>query len=150
MNNSYITNSFSETQNLGEEFIKKTKNRIIALHGDLGSGKTTFVQGLAKALGIKKRIISPTFIIIRSYKINLKNQKSKIKNPGKESLYHIDLYRISGEGDVAALELAEIIKNPKNIVVIEWPEKIKMLLPKESSKVYFKYIDENRRKIVII
>lgn len=72
----FITSSYEETQKLGKEFTKKLQGGdIIALYGELGSGKTTFVQGLAKGLGIKRRIISPTFIIIRSY--TLINQKSK-------------------------------------------------------------------------
>lgn len=71
----YITNSSEETKKIAENFAKKLKGGdIVALYGELGSGKTTFVQGLAKGLGIKKRIISPTFIIVRSYKIEFKSQ----------------------------------------------------------------------------
>jgi tRNA threonylcarbamoyladenosine biosynthesis protein TsaE len=113
---------------------------ILALTGELGSGKTTWVQGLAKGLGIKKRIISPTFIIVRKYQID------KVKN-----LFHVDLYRL--EGDLEAegdnLGLTEIWGDSQNVVVIEWAEKIKDLLPKQTKWVKFKYWGKNERKIII-
>jgi tRNA threonylcarbamoyladenosine biosynthesis protein TsaE len=102
----------------------------------LGSGKTTFVQGLAEGLGIKQRIISPTFIIMRSYE------------SGSKNFYHVDLYRIESEQDVEGLGLLEFMNDPQNIVVIEWPEKIKNLLPSMRIDIIFNYIDEERREIV--
>ncbi len=163
----FITNSFRETQRLGEGFAKRlhlcqgvtlTKKGacVIALYGELGSGKTTFVQGLAEGLGIKKRIVSPTFIIVRSY--NIENQKSKIKNQKYKSkvkileigtLYHIDLYRIAKEKDVVELGLKEILDNPNNIVVIEWAEKMRSFLPNTRIEIKFSYIDREKRKIDI-
>jgi len=133
-----ITNSFSETQKLGEEFAKNLKGGgILCLFGDLGSGKTTFVQGLAKGLGIKNKIISPTFIIMRTYQLT------------PNSFYHVDLYRIENEKDVEGLGLLEIINDPQNIVVIEWPDKIENILPEKRINILFNYVDENRRKITI-
>lgn len=124
-----ITNSFEETQKLGEEFAKNLEDkRIVTLYGQLGSGKTTFVQGIAKGLGIKNRIISPTFIIIRSYK----------------NFYHVDLYRT--EGNLEELGLEEIINDPKNVVVIEWAEKLNNL-PKDRRDIYFEYLENDKRKI---
>lgn len=176
----FITNSFEETQNLGKEFVsrseillRRTKGpRVIALYGDLGSGKTIFVQGLASGLGIKRRIISPTFIIVRSYKIKIKNparlasesvagrQKSIIKNPNfaKASLgrqnskffYHIDLYRTETADDIRGLGIDEIIGNSNNIIVVEWAEKMREFLPKKRIDIYFEYLDENKRKIKFI
>jgi tRNA threonylcarbamoyladenosine biosynthesis protein TsaE len=134
----FITNSFEETQKLGEEFAKSLKHgEIIALYGDLGSGKTTFVQGLAKGFWIKRRIISPTFIIVRSYKL------------GIGSFYHIDLYRIQGEKEIESLGIEEIIKDPQNIVVIEWAENMERFLPKERWDVRFEYAEGNKRRIAI-
>src|SRR5664279_2141969 len=99
MTKKYINNSFEETQHLGYEFAKNIKQgQVLALFGDLGSGKTTFVQGFAKGLGITKKIISPTFIIVRSYEIGVRN------------FYHVDLYRIHNESDIDGLGLLEIIK----------------------------------------
>ena len=106
------------------------------MYGELGAGKTTFAQGLAKGLGIKRRVISPTFIIIRSYE--------------NEKFYHVDLYRIENETDIKELGIKEILKNSKNIVAVEWPEKIEKLIPRNRIETYFEYIDENRRKITIV
>ncbi|MBI4089617.1 MAG: tRNA (adenosine(37)-N6)-threonylcarbamoyltransferase complex ATPase subunit type 1 TsaE [Candidatus Levybacteria bacterium] len=141
----FITNNYLETQNLGKESARNIleKNRVIALYGDLGSGKTTFVQGLAKGLGIKKRIISPTFIIVRKYELRIKNHESRIIN-----FYHIDLYRIENEKDVESLGIEEILNDSQNIVAIEWAEKIKKLLPKKRIDINFFYEKDDRRKIV--
>lgn len=135
-----LTKSAEETQQFGELFAKKlNKQSIIALSGDLGAGKTTFVQGLAKGVGITKRIISPTFIIIRKYRI-----KKQVKE-----FYHIDLYRIHSEKDLEGLGLQEILHDPEAIVVIEWPEKLGSLLPKERWDICFEHVGENERKITI-
>src|SRR3989338_4024981 len=123
----FITNNFEETQRLGKNFAKNLRaGDVVALYGDLGSGKTTFVQGLAEGLGIKNRIISPTFIIIRMYAISDKRQATS----GKK-FYHIDLYRVENEKDIEGLGLEEIINNKNNIVVIEWAEKLKSYLPRQ-------------------
>lgn len=131
-----ITDNYQKTQSLGEEFAKKlTGGEVVALHGNLGGGKTTFTQGIAKGLGIKKRIISPTFVIVRTYKIGFKN------------FYHIDLYRVQSKNDIEGLGIEEILGNPENIVVIEWAERLGNLLPKQRIDVYFEYIDAEKRKI---
>ena len=140
-----ITNNFQETQQFGKAFTKQLKGgEVLALYGDLGSGKTTFMQGLAQGLGIKKNIISPTFIIMRSYNIGIKNQESGIKE-----LYHIDLYRIRGEEDVESLGLLDLLNQPENIVAIEWPDKIENLLPEKHINIYFEYIEGDKRQIRI-
>lgn len=113
---------------------------IIALTGELGSGKTTFVQGLAKGLGIKKRVLSPTFIMMRQY---------AICHMPYAFFYHIDLYRVENEKDVEGLGLEEIWSNPGNVVAIEWAEKIKKILPKRRIDIHFKYLNNNQRKITI-
>lgn len=146
-----ITSSREKTIELGEKIAHELKSkRILALYGDLGSGKTTFVQGLAKGLGIKKRIISPTFVISRQYKIptHLGGGEATTSTPARcNAFYHIDLYRIENKRDLEGLGLEEIINDLQNIVVIEWAEKIKHLLSERRIDIYFEYIDENRRRI---
>jgi len=135
----FITNSFEETQNLGKELAKTLKGgELVALYGNLGGGKTTFVQGLALGLGIKRRIISPTFIIIRTYDLRPK------------TFYHIDLYRTETADDIRGLGIDEIIGNSNNIIVVEWAEKMKDFLPEKRIDIYFEYLDENKRKIKFI
>lgn len=150
MNKTIVTKSGAETQKLGEDFAPHVKNGgIILLYGDLGSGKTTFTQGLAKGLGLTNRIISPTFVIIRTYEIQGKNQNSKFESKGINSkvFYHIDLYRIETEHDLEGLGIKEILKDPNNIVVIEWPEKLYRNIPNKRFEIKFSVLDNNLHKI---
>lgn len=134
----YITNNSYETMKIGEDIAKALKGgEVLALYGDLGSGKTTFVQGLAKGLEIKTRIISPTFIIVRQYKVGFKN------------FYHIDLYRLEDLKQIEGLGIKEILNDSENIVAVEWPERIKDLLPRKRYEIRFEVIDENKRKILV-
>lgn len=140
-----ITKSARETQKLGEslaaDIVSGKLSNTIALTGDLGSGKTTFVQGLAKGLGITGRIISPTFIIVRKYPV-----KSKDKD-----FYHVDLYRLEKDMDkeVFNLGLPYVWSEPQNIIVIEWAEKVQNLIPSGATWISFESLDEDKRKIVI-
>lgn len=141
----FITNGSEETQKLGRDFAKVLgKGDIVCLYGTLGSGKTTFVQGLAQGLGIKRRIVSPTFIIVRNYRIT--NYDLRFKN-----FYHIDLYRIENKEDVEGLALEEILNDIQNIVVVEWAERLRTLMPAKRIDVKFSFDPqvggENARKI---
>lgn len=143
----FITQSFEETQRMGEEFArnslgKKDKAMVVALYADLGGGKTTFVQGMAKGLGIKKRLISPTFILLREYKINNKEL-------GFMSFYHIDLYRLEDEKQIEGLGIKEILDDPQNVVAIEWAERMGSLLPEKRIDIKFEQLEEDKRKIKI-
>ncbi len=149
-NMEYITKSARETKALAREFrnslIQDEKSEIrdgengtvIALSGDLGAGKTTFMQGLAEALGVTQRIVSPTFILMKRYELS------------DGMLFHLDMYRLpdNNQEEIENLGLADIWSNPKNIVVIEWAEKIKDSLPKDTRWIRFEYIGEDKRKIV--
>lgn len=143
------TSSSRETQEFGENFAKKLRGgEILALVGDLGSGKTTFVQGLARGLGIKSRVISPTFILMRQYeKPSLKRSLlSKLK-----FFYHIDLYRLEGDftDEVKNLGLDDVWGKKDTIVAVEWAEKIKDLFPKNTIWIKFDTKSENQRLIDI-
>ena len=131
----YITNSFKETQKLGELLAMELKGgKVICMEGDLGAGKTTFTQGLLKGLKVKGPYTSPTFVVMKEY-------KKKDKN-----IYHIDAYRIN-ENDLLNLGWEELISNPKNIIIVEWSERVKKILPKDSIKIKFDWVDEQQRKI---
>lgn len=143
-----ITASEAETKKaaslLAKEIQKKPLNikgaLIIGLEGELGSGKTNFVQGFAKQLRVKQRLTSPTFVLLKCYKINA----------GQFSyLYHVDCYRLDRPNSLRELDFEQITADSKNILLIEWAEKIKPLLPKNIIWINFKVISNNQRKIII-
>jgi len=110
---------------------------IIALYGELGAGKTIFVQGLAKGLGYEGKVFSPTFIFMRPYKL-----KGIIK-----TLYHIDLFRLEGVPDLKNIGIEEFLSETDAVSVIEWAEKIEYLLPKNVIKIKIERKSETDRKI---
>ena len=150
MKKQYLTHNLRQTQKIAKELAKEIfKNpslnkeaTVIGLVGDLGAGKTSFVQGFAKGLGIKEGILSPTFIILKRYKIQ--NTKYKIQN-----LYHIDCYRTDNSKEILDLGFKEIISNSKNIVIVEWADKIKKIMPENTTWIELKFIDIKTRKIMI-
>lgn len=143
-----ITNNAKETQKLGEELaayiIKGRKEgtvvpHIVCLYGELGAGKTVFTQGFAKGLGLTSRLVSPTFIIVRRYDINLCVQY----------LYHVDLYRLHKIEDIEALSLVELFKDQHAIVVVEWAERLGRLLPRKRIDVRWEAVVDDTRTITI-
>lgn len=158
MGKEILTYSPIQTKKLGQTLAKKIlkispkkKAVVLGLVGDLGGGKTTFLQGFAKGLGIKQKILSPTFIIMKKFQIpNPKLQTNfKFQLPKFQTFYHFDCYRIERPKEILALGFKEIILNPKNIVVIEWAEKIRKILPKNTILIKFEFIDRKTRKIKI-
>ncbi len=116
---------------------------IICLAGDLGAGKTTFAQGLLKGLKIKGPYTSPTFAIVKEYKINL---KFKISNLKLLSVYHIDAYRITAK-DLLELGFGDFVGKKNTVVILEWPEKVKKIIPKDAVWINFQWIGEKEREI---
>lgn len=123
-----------DTIELAQNFeSEKFPNMIICLNGELGSGKTVFTKGLANALGITDTITSPTFSIIKEY-------------DGELSLYHMDVYRLDGNTHGVGIE--EYFTKG-GVVVIEWADTIKDILPSERLDIKFKVLDENKRVLVL-
>lgn len=134
-----VSSSEEETKKIATKLAKQVSHGVIALTGELGAGKTVFVQGFAKGLGIKEKIISPTFVLIRQHQIPKLNK----------TLFHIDLCRLENLKDLKQLGLEEILFNPNNIVLIEWAEKLEKLLPKNATKINIERLKENKRLITI-
>lgn len=133
-----ISHFEKETKDLAKKISQNITQNVIILTGELGAGKTVFVQGFAKGLGIKDKIISPTFVLIRQHKID-----------SKKTLYHIDLYRLETIKELQSIGLKEICSNPNNIVLIEWGEKAKDLLPKNTIWIKFENLEGNKRRITV-
>lgn len=143
------TNSAEETQKVAAEFAAQIMRRkpaktavVLALSGDLGAGKTTFLQGFAKALGVEEVVNSPTFVIMKKFQI--------LEGPSFQYFYHLDCYRLESPEEILELGFGEIISNPENIVAIEWPEKISNLLPKSSIPITFTHLEENKREVTVL
>lgn len=131
----FLTNNFKQTQKLGEMLAGELRGgEIICLTGELGSGKTTFAQGVLCGLRAKGPYISPTFVVMKQYKVESQN------------IYHIDAYRVSAK-DILDLGWEEIVSNKNNIVIVEWAERIKSIIPKKAVWIFFKHMDNNQRKM---
>jgi len=137
MGKTFLTNSYRETQELAKKIAKSLDFNVIGLRGDLGGGKTTFTQGFAKQLGIKDKILSPTFVILKKFKMK------------KGYLYHIDCYRLEDSRELEELGFNDIIKDKNNIVILEWADIVKDILPKETIFIDFEFIDKDKRKICL-
>jgi tRNA threonylcarbamoyladenosine biosynthesis protein TsaE len=131
-----ITKSTEDTKKIGIDMAKGLSGgEVICLEGDLGAGKTTFTQGLLEGLGADGPYTSPTFAIMKKYETRDKN------------IYHIDTYRVEAD-DLLDLGWEEIIFDKNNIVIVEWPERVKRIIPKNKIHVDFKWINENKRKLI--
>ena len=130
------TKNYKETILLGERIGRSLKpDDIVALSGELGAGKTTLIQGIAKGLGVENWVTSPTFTLINEFE-------------GKLNLYHIDLYRIENIDDAEDLAIEEYFTKG-GVTVIEWAEKIRSILPVKTIKIGIKIVSENERSFEI-
>lgn len=116
---------------------EKNQAMIIALSGNLGAGKTTFVQLLAKELGVSEKVTSPTFTIMKGYELS-----GEFKH-----LIHIDAYRIEDLNELGPLRFSELIANKTNLLCIEWAEKIESALPSEIIKISIEILPDETREI---
>lgn len=144
----YRSYSSAETKKIAAAFAKGILKRrpgshalVIGLSGDLGAGKTTFIQGFLRVLGIRGRITSPTFVLVKRYTLR----------PPRRHVHHMDSYRLNDHRHLKTLDFKKIISDPKNIVLIEWAEKIKKALPKDTLWIRFGHEKkESERKIIIM
>lgn len=141
-----ISKSVSDTEKIAEDFVKKLSlgfyntALVVGLYGDLGSGKTTFTQFIAKIFNIKEDITSPTYVIEKIYDIDTQNFKK---------LIHIDVYRLNSAKELLVLDWEKTVSDPRNIIFIEWPERVEEILPENHLKINFKFVSENEREIEI-
>lgn len=127
-----ISTSLSDTNTFAKELLSKNPH-VIGLYGDLGSGKTALTKAIAKNMGVSEEITSPTFVIAKFYK-------------GKDMrLIHIDAYRLHNGGEIAKLGFLEWVKEPNTIIVVEWPENIKEVMP-EHTRVECRFVNETTRE----
>lgn len=120
--------------------VKKSPDHatVIALSGELGAGKTTLTQALGKILGVEENMISPTFVIMKRYKLSASNWNL---------MTHIDAYRLKDERELEILGWQEMIENPDNLILIEWPERVPSIIPKHAHNISLGHVDEKTRSI---
>ena len=139
-----VSTSLKDTEQIAEDFVKKLSFHthdgalVVGLYGDLGSGKTTFTQDVAKIFGINETITSPTYIIEKIY---------PIKHMQFKNFIHIDAYRLNSAKELAVLDWERTVGDPKNIIFIEWPEKVLEILSVNHAKINFKFITDTEREI---
>ena len=156
-----LSKSLTETKAIAANFLDelvKTKKEVsserrrgttvVSLSGDLGSGKTIFAQAVAEILGIKERVTSPTFVIMKNYRLPKGVALSSGKATPWTQLVHIDCYRLDKADDLLHLGWNELVVNPGNLILIEWPERVGDLISSPILKIKFEVVGENSRKII--
>lgn len=132
----FISKTADQTKSLGKAMAKKlVPGDTVAFFGDLGSGKTTFIQGVLEGLGITERVTSPTFVFMKLYKVP------------EQTVFHIDLYRLEHQDQSKALGIEELLQDHNSIKLIEWPERIEALLPENTKRISFTTANEKERII---
>lgn len=142
-----LSKNIKETEEIAKLFLEKIlktkpKNEgalVVALSGDLGAGKTAFTQSVAKHLGIKEEIKSPTFVIYKKYYIK--------KLGVYKFMFHIDAYRLKNAKELLYLGWEEIINNKEHLVFIEWPENVSKIIPKGAKFVYISHNKNGSRNL---
>ena len=150
-----VSKNTSETTQIAKIFLNKIiKNNnsakgalVIGLSGDLGTGKTTFTQAIARHLGIKEKVNSPTVVIIKKYSIvgQIQQKTSSIKNAKYKFLFHLDAYRLKNEKELLYLGWDKIISNKEHLVFIEWPENVLKVIPATSVFIHISHTNQGYR-----
>jgi tRNA threonylcarbamoyladenosine biosynthesis protein TsaE len=142
----FLTRSPEETEAIARELVEDLnflKGRpgtalIVGLSGDLGAGKTAFVKGIGKALRVPHEITSPTFVIQKIY---------PTEHPHFSRLVHIDAYRLEEPSELVALNWHETATDPKNLIFVEWPERVEPVIPVRALRLNFEMVDQDTRRI---
>lgn len=141
MRNVFVTRSAQETRAFGEKVARTiTPGTLLCLRGDLGAGKTTLVQGLLEGLGAARPYVSPTFVIMKEYAL------PQVTTTGIGRIYHCDAYRVE-EKDFESLGFVEWCTDPQGLVILEWPERIRNILPEKRVEIVLKSLSESEREI---
>jgi tRNA threonylcarbamoyladenosine biosynthesis protein TsaE len=140
---SVTSKSLKDTENVAKEWLASlsTSNDsalVVGLYGNLGAGKTAFTQAVARELGVTDIVNSPTFVIEKIY---------ETKHADWKRLVHIDAYRLESAGELSVLQFEQLVTNKNNLILIEWPENVKEILPEEHERINFTFVDEETRKI---
>ena len=139
------TKSAKETQKIARLFAQDIKKGylkrplVLALEGNLGSGKTTFTQGLARTLGVKEKVVSPTFVLLKIYQLP--------SSVNFKHLIHIDCYRLDSPKDLLRLGFKNMLKDKDAILLIEWADRVRKILPSDATWIKFKH-DHSRGRIL--
>ena len=123
---------------LAHELMPKEHAAVVALTGDLGAGKTTFAQAFAKALGVDEHVTSPTYVIEKRYPLT--NQKFA-------HLVHIDAYRLADADELRKLDWESTARDLKNLIIIEWADRVSELIPADAIRISLAYLDEDTRTL---
>lgn len=166
----FITRNANETKKFAARLARSVRPpKVIALEGDLGAGKTTFTQGFARALGIKERIQSPTFVLMKVYDISQTSlrgasatkQSPRLSRPARSGarndgtrgfghLIHIDCCRLGPPKDLAHLGFKNLLKDKDAIILIEWADRIRKLLPRRTLRIKFKHGKNPHERMILI
>ncbi len=132
-----ITEGPEETVRLGEELAQALRpGDVVALVGELGSGKTTLVKGIAQGLFVKEPVISPSFLLARSYR-------------GRMPLHHLDAYRVNSPEELVEVGLLELLPPEEGVTVVEWADRVEELIPPGSLWVHLEHLDQDRRRLTL-
>jgi len=161
-----LLHNLEETKTFAQDFIANLspvgdRATVVGLYGDLGAGKTSFTQGVAEAFGVSDSVVSPTFVIMKSYEI--RDMRQEILEEDAESnhvsyltshvsafknLIHIDAYRLEKSEEMLRLGWQDIISNKENLVLVEWPERIIGIMPPHI-KIELKHVSNNEREVTV-